>query len=113
MESVLKREILGLGYEIHEVSDGRVTFRGDAAAVCRANIFLRTAERILISVGTYPASSFEDLFQGTRALPWEDYIPKDGKFWVTKAASVSSQLHSPSDIQSVMKKAMVARLRKV
>ncbi len=113
MESVLKREILGLGYEIHEVSDGRVTFRGDAAAVCRANIFLRTAERILISVGTFPASSFEDLFQGTRALPWEDYIPKDGKFWVTKAASVSSQLHSPSDIQSVMKKAMVERLRKV
>lgn len=111
MEAVLKREITELGYDITEVADGRVTFFGDEEALCRANIFLRTAERILIKVGSFPAETFEELFQGTRALPWEEYIPVDGKFWVAKAASVKSKLFSPSDIQSIMKKAMVERLR--
>ena len=111
MESVLKREITDLGYDITEVADGRVTFFGDEEALCRANIFLRTAERILIKIGSFHAESFEELFQGTKALPWEEYIPEDGKFWVVKAASVKSKLFSPSDIQSVMKKAMVDRLR--
>ena len=111
MESVLKREITDLGYDITEVADGRVTFFGDEEALCRANIFLRTAERILIKIGSFRAESFEELFQGTKALPWEEYIPADGKFWVAKAASVKSKLFSPSDIQSVMKKAMVDRLR--
>lgn len=110
MEAVLKREITDLGYDITEVADGRVTFFGDEEALCRGNIFLRTAERILIKVGSFHAESFEDLFQGTRAIPWEEYIPEDGKFWVAKAASVKSKLFSPSDIQSVMKKAMVERL---
>lgn len=113
MESVLKKEIIELGYDITEVADGRVTFRGDEEALCRANIFLRTAERILIKVGSFHAESFEELFQGTRELPWEDYIPADGKFWVAKAASVKSKLFSPSDIQSIMKKAMVERLKGV
>lgn len=111
MEAVLKREIYDLGYDITEVSDGRVTFSGDEEALCRANIFLRTAERILIKVGSFRAETFEELFQGTKALPWEEYIPADGKFWVTKAASVKSRLFSPSDIQSIMKKAMVERLK--
>lgn len=110
-ESVLKKEIIDLGYDVTEVADGRVTFFGDEEAVCRANVFLRTAERILIKVGSFRAETFEELFQGTRALPWEEYIPKDGKFWVTKAASVKSKLFSPSDIQSIMKKAMVERLK--
>lgn len=110
MEAVLKREITDLGYDITEVADGRVTFFGDEEALCRGNIFLRTAERILVKVGSFHAESFEDLFQGTRALPWEEYIPEDGKFWVAKAASVKSKLFSPSDIQAVMKKAMVERL---
>lgn len=110
LEAVLKREILDLGYEIAEVEDGRVTFYGDAAAVCYANVFLRTAERILWKVGSFQAVTFEELFEKTRALPWEDYIPRDGKFWVAKAASIKSQLFSPSDIQSIMKKAMVRRL---
>ena len=110
LEAVLKREIGDLGYEITEVDDGRVTFRGDITAVCRANLFLRTAERILIKVGSFRAESFEELFEETRKLPWEAYIPKDGKFWVSKAASVKSRLFSPSDIQSIMKKAMVRRL---
>lgn len=110
LEAVLKREILELGYEIARVEDGRVTFFGDAAAVCYANIFLRTAERILWKVGSFRAVTFEELFERTRELPWEYYIPGNGKFWVTKAASVKSKLFSPSDIQSIMKKAMVRRL---
>ncbi len=110
-EAVLKREIGDLGYDVSDVADGRVTFYGDEEALCRANIFLRTAERVLIKVGSFHAESFEELFQGTRALPWEEYIPSDGRFWVAKAASVKSKLFSPSDIQSVMKKAMVERLK--
>lgn len=110
LEAVLKREILELGYEIAKVEDGRVTFYGDAAAVCYANIFLRTAERILLKVGSFRAVTFEELFERTRDLPWEAYIPRNGKFWVAKAASVKSRLFSPSDIQSIMKKAMVKRL---
>lgn len=111
LEAVLKREIIDLGYEPKEVSDGRITFLGDYEAICYANIFLRSAERILLHVGTFHAETFEELFQGTLALPWEQYIPKDGKFWVTKAASVKSKLFSPSDIQSIMKKAMVERMK--
>ncbi len=111
LEAVLKREIVELGYEIVSVEDGRITFAGDAQALCRANIFLRTAERVLIKVGSFHAETFEELFQGTKALPWGEYIPKDGKFWVTKAASVKSKLFSPSDIQSVMKKAMVESMK--
>lgn len=111
LEAVLKKEILDLGYEIAQVEDGKVTFYGDAEAICRANIFLRTAERVLLKVGSFCATTFEELFQGTKAIPWEDYIPKDGKFWVTKANSIKSKLFSPSDIQSVMKKAMVERMK--
>ena len=111
LEAVLKREIQDLGYEIDRVSDGRVTFLGDAEAICYSNIFLRTAERVLLEVGVFRAETFEELFEGTKNLPWENYIPKDGKFWVTKAASVKSKLFSPSDIQSIMKKAMVERLK--
>lgn len=111
LEAVLKREIIDLGYDISKVEDGRVTFLGDEDAVCRANIFLRTAERILIKIGSFRAETFDELFEGTKALPWEEFIPKDGRFWVTKAASVKSRLFSPSDIQSIMKKAMVERLK--
>ena len=111
LEAVLKREIIDLGYDISKVEDGRVTFHGDEDAVCRANIFLRTAERILIKIGSFHAETFDELFEGTKALPWETYIPGDGRFWVTKAASVKSKLFSPSDIQSIMKKAMVERLK--
>ena len=113
MEAVLKREVLDLGYEISTVEDGRVCFWGDAQAICDANVFLRTAERILLKVGSFKAETFDELFEKTRVLPWENYIPKNGKFWVTKAASVKSKLFSPSDIQSIMKKAMVERLRRI
>lgn len=110
LESVVKNEIYDLGYEITEVDDGRITFEGDAEAIVRANLSLRTAERVLLKTGSFHAETFEDLFQGTRALPWEELLPRDAKFWVTKASSVKSKLFSPSDIQSVMKKAMVSRM---
>ena len=113
LEAVLKREILDLGYEISKVEDGKVTFWGDAQAVADANVFIRTAERILIKVGEVHAETFEELFQGTKDLPWENYIPEDGKFWVAKANSIKSKLFSPSDIQSIMKKAIVERLKGV
>lgn len=111
LEAVLKREIYDLGYEITKVEDGRVTFEGDEEAVCRANIFMRTAERVMIQVGRFKATTFEELFQGIRNLPWEEYIPEDGKFWVKKASSINSKLFSPSDIQSIAKKAMVERMK--
>lgn len=113
LEAVLKREITDLGYDVSLVEDGRVTFTGDEEAVCRANIFLRTAERILIKAGSFHAETYEELFQGTKALAIEEFVPADGKFWVTKAASIKSKLFSPSDIQSVMKKAMVERLKEI
>ncbi len=113
LESVLKREIYDLGYEISSVEDGRITFLGDWEAVARSNIFLRSAERILLKAGTFQAKTFEELFQQTKAIPWERYIPKDGKFWVTKATSVKSTLFSTSDIQSIIKKAMVSRLGEI
>lgn len=113
LEAVLKKEIIDLGYDVSKVEDGRITFLGDEEAVCRANVFLRTAERILIKVGSFHAETFEELFQGTKSLPWEEFIPKNGKFWVAKAGSVKSKLFSPSDIQSIMKKAMVERLKEV
>lgn len=111
MEAVLKREILDLGYEISQVEDGRVTFLGDGEAVCRANVFLRTAERVLLKAGSFQAESFEELFQNTKNIQWEELIPQDGKFWVAKASSIKSKLFSPSDIQRIMKKAMVERMK--
>ena len=111
LEAVLKREIYDLGYEITKVEDGRVTFEGDEEAICRVNIFLRTAERVMIQVGRFKATTFEELFQGIKNLPWEEYIPEDGKFWVKKASSINSKLFSPSDIQSIAKKAMVERMK--
>lgn len=113
LEAVLKREITDLGYDVSKVEDGRITFIGDEEAICRANVFLRSAERILIKIGSFHAETYEELFQGTKVLPLEEFIPADGKFWVTKAASVKSRLFSPSDIQSVMKKAMVERLKEI
>ena len=113
MESVLKREIDDIGYDITKVEDGKVTFAGDAEAIARANIFLRTTERILLKAGEFTATTYDELFEKTKAIPWEEYIPRDGKFWVAKANSVKSKLFSPSDIQSIMKKAMVERLKSV
>lgn len=113
MEAVLKREIYDLGYEITQVEDGRVTFEGDAEAICRANVYLRTAERILLKAGRFHAETFDELFEQIKALPWEEFLPKNAKFWVAKASSIKSKLFSPSDIQSIVKKAIVERLKQV
>ena len=79
LEAVLKKEILDLGYEIASVEDGRVTFIGDDEAICRANVFLRTAERILLKAGSFKAETFEELFQGTRAIAWEELITEEDR----------------------------------
>ena len=113
LEAVMKREILDLGYEIQSVEDGKVTFTGDAQAVADANVFLRTTERVLIQVGKVRAETWDELFEAVKAMPWERFSPKDGKFWVAKANSVKSKLFSPSDIQSIVKKAIVERLKKI
>lgn len=113
MEAVLKREIIDIGYEISRVEDGRVYFMGDDEAIARCNLWLRTTERVMIKIAQFRATTYEELFQGTRAIRWQDYIPQNSKFWVTKATSISSKLFSPSDIQSVMKKAMVEKLKTV
>jgi len=113
LESVMKREVTDLGYDVTHVEDGKVTFAGDAQAIADANLFLRTTERILLKTGEFTAVTFDELFEQTRAIPWERYIPKDGKFWVAKANSIKSRLFSPSDIQSIMKKAIVSRLQSV
>ena len=111
LEAVLKKEIRDLGYEITEVEDGRVTFVCGEEGIARSNIFLRTCERILIRVGAFHAETFDELFEGIKALDWESYIPEDGRFWVKKSSSVRSKLFSPSDIQSIVKKAIVDKLR--
>ncbi len=111
LEAVLKKEILELGYEIVSVEDGRITFSGDETAIPRANIFIRTAERILLKMGSFKASDFDELFEGTKAIPWEEYLPRNAKFWVTKATTNKSALFSGSAIQSIVKKAIVERMK--
>jgi putative N6-adenine-specific DNA methylase len=110
LEAVLKNEILEIGGKIELVEDGRVTYSGDEALIARANVFLRTTERVLIQVGRVYAETFDELFEETKKLPWEHYLPKDAKFWVTKATSIKSKLFSPTDIQRIMKKAMVDKM---
>ncbi len=110
-EAVLKREIQDLGYDIVTVEDGRVTFSGDRQDICYSNIFLRTAERILWRLQSFEAHTFEEMFKAVKAFPWERILPKDAKFWVAKVSSVKSKLFSPSDIQSIVKKAMVERMK--
>lgn len=113
MEAVLKKEIMDLGLEISKVDNGKVYFKGDESAICRSNVFLRTAERVLINCGEFKATTFTELFDNTEKIDFSQFIPKDGRFWVAKAASVNSKLFSPSDIQSIIKKAMVKSLSKV
>ncbi len=112
MEAVLKKEIADLGYEIVEVQDGRVTFAADEAGIARSNIFLRTAERILMQTADFVATTYDELFEGIKSVDWSQFIPEDGRFWVAKAASVKSKLFSPSDIQSIIKKAMVESMKR-
>ncbi len=106
LERLLGEEIEALGYERLSTIDGRVTFLGDEEAVALSNIFLRFAERIFIKVGGFHAESFDELFEGTRALPWADFIGRDDAFPV-KGHAIKSALHSIPDCQSITKKAVV------
>lgn len=111
LESVLKNEIYDLGYDISKVEDGRVIFECDEEGIARSNVFLRTCERVMIKAGAFRAETFDELFEGIKSIEWERFIPEDGRFWVKKAASIKSKLFSPSDIQSIVKKAIVERLK--
>ena len=106
LEHLLGEEIEALGYERISTIDGRVTFSGDCEAVALSNIFLRYAERVFIKLGSFRAESFEELFEGTRALPWPDFIGKDDIFPV-KGHAIKSKLHSVPDCQAIIKKAVV------
>lgn len=111
LEAILKREIQNLGYEIERVEDGRITFLADMAGIARCNIFLRTADRILLQAARFHAETFDELFEGIKAIPWEEYLTEDARFWVTKASTTKSKLFSAPDIQSIAKKAMVGRMK--
>ncbi|MEG0924361.1 MAG: class I SAM-dependent RNA methyltransferase [Anaerovoracaceae bacterium] len=110
LEAVVKREIQDLGYKVIKAEDGKITFLGDERAIVRANLWLRCADRVLLKMGEFTALEFEDLFQQTKAIPWEEWIPLDGKFTVN-GSSVKSKLHSVPACQSITKKAIVERLK--
>lgn len=110
LEGIVKQEIKNLGYKILSTENGRVVFEGDEEAIIRANLWLRCADRVLIKVGEFKAETFDELFEGTKALNWQDYIPKDGKFPASKISSVKSKLFSKSDGQRIVKKAVVDKL---
>ncbi|HWJ03339.1 MAG TPA: class I SAM-dependent RNA methyltransferase [Verrucomicrobiae bacterium] len=110
LESVVAREIKALGYEDARVENGKVTFSGDEMAICRANIWLRSADRVLVKMGEFKALSFEELFQGTRALDWPDWLPENANFPV-QGKSIESKLFSVPDCQAIVKKAVVEKMK--
>lgn len=110
IEAVVGRELKKLGYEDQYVENGKVTFAGDEAAICRTNLWLRTAERVLLKVGEFKALSFEELFEQTKALPWDEWIPENAEFPV-EGKSIDSKLSSVPDCQAIVKKAVVEKLK--
>ncbi|MDD4169759.1 MAG: class I SAM-dependent RNA methyltransferase [Desulfotomaculaceae bacterium] len=110
LEAVVAREVRELGYENVVVENGRVTFRAAAGAICRANLWLRSADRVLVKMGEFPACSFEELFENTRSLPWPDWLPENANFPV-RGKSINSQLFSISDCQAIVKKAVVEKMK--
>ncbi len=110
VESIVAKEIRQLGYKDVTVQDGRVTFVGDELAVCRANLWLRCAERVLINLGEFKAETFDELFEGTKALPWADWLPVDAVFPVN-GYSLRSKLFSIPDCQAIIKKAIVESMK--
>ncbi|RQD74627.1 MAG: class I SAM-dependent RNA methyltransferase [Candidatus Syntrophonatronum acetioxidans] len=111
LEAVAKRELLSLGYSDIKVSDGRINFKADLEGIPRANLWLRSADRVLLQMGEFKALTFEELFEKTKALPWDEWITKKGKFTVN-GKSVKSRLYSISDCQALVKKAVVEKLKK-
>ncbi len=111
LEAVVARELKALGYADQRVEDGRIAFRGDESAICRANLHLRSSDRVLVNVGTFEARDFGELFDRTKSLPWSSWLPPDAAFPV-RGRSVRSQLHSVPDCQAIVKKAIVESLRR-
>jgi putative N6-adenine-specific DNA methylase len=109
LEAIVAKEVRALGYEC-EVENGKVIYTGDENAIARSNLWLRTADRVKIKVGEFKAYTFDELFEKTKALPWEQYLPEDAEFPVT-GKSVKSKLFSVSDCQAIVKKAVVDRLK--
>ena len=109
LEAVVRREIENLGYEIIKTEDGKITYSGDERAIAKSNLWLRAADRVLIKLAEFNAATFEELFQGVKAIAWEELVPKDGRVVVT-GTSVKSALHSVPACQSIGKKAIVERL---
>lgn len=110
MEALVKREVMDLGYEIVKVENGSVIFRADEGAIARANIWLRTAERVRVWMGEFRATTFDDLFEGTKALPWLDWLLEDANF-IIEGKSIKSKLHSVPTCQSIVERAVIDSLR--
>lgn len=110
LEAIVKRELLALGFEDLEVRDRKISFTGTARDIARCNTWLRTAERVYLEVASFKATSFEELFQKTKAIPWQDYLPADAEFPV-QGDSYRSKLFSISDSQAIVKKAVVESLK--
>lgn len=111
LEAVVGREVRELGYDC-QVENGRIRFQGDARAIIETNLWLRAADRIKIIVGSFPAKTFEELFQGVFALDWENYLPLGARFPISKAKCVKSKLHNEPSVQAISKKAVVKKLQK-
>ena len=111
LEAVVGREVRDLGYDC-QVENGRVRFQGDVKAIIETNLWLRAADRIKIVVGSFPAKTFEELFQGVFALDWENYLPLGARFPISKAKCVKSKLHNEPSVQAISKKAVVKKLQK-
>lgn len=109
LEALVAKEVRALGYEC-QVENGRISFQGDEKAIARSNMWLRTADRIKVKVGEFKAKTFDELFEKTKALPWENYLPEEAEFPVS-GKSVKSKLFSVSDCQGIVKKAIVERMR--
>lgn len=112
LEATVKREITRLGYDITASLDGRIDFAGDLPAIARTNLWLRSSDRVLLKMGEFTANTFDQLFEGAKALPWENFITQDGKFTVV-GKSIKSTLFSVPDCQAIVKKAVVERLKTV
>ncbi|MCX8128697.1 MAG: class I SAM-dependent RNA methyltransferase [Clostridia bacterium] len=110
VEAVAKSEVIKLGFKGVTVENGKIMFKGDISSIPKANLWLRTADRVLLKIGEFEALSFEELFEKTKALPWDEWITKDGKFTVL-GKSVKSKLFSISDCQAIVKKAVVEKLK--
>ena len=112
LEAPVKRELEALGFKILKSEDGKITFQGDERGIVKANLWLRCADRVQIKMAEFKALEFEDLFQQVKAIPWEEWIPPDGKF-IVNGSSVKSKLSSVPACQSVSEKAIVERLKEI